>query len=259
MDNATQALESMRAAFSEADGSGLSMDDATFGRYLRARNFNVPKASKMLHETLEWRRSFGLAAMGEWKDIIAVENATGKLYVRGFDLQGRPLLYMKPVRENTRDHEGQIKHLVYNMERAVAAMDAGGQGQTKLNIIIDFDGYSSANSAPLKTSKETLAILQNHYPERLHCAYCLRSPFLVYGFFKVLTPFMDVVTRKKICMLKNNEIGLANGPLKGISRSDLEACAGGADARPFHSPTYLLGPFHLDFNAVLALAEPKQA
>jgi hypothetical protein len=220
----------------------------------------------MLQETLDWRRSFGLSTMRtEWKDTIEQENATGKLYVRGFDLAGRPIIYMKPVNENTRSHEGQIRHLVYNMERAVAAMDAGGLGQTKLSIIIDFDGYSTANSAPMKTSKETLGILQNHYPERLHCAYCLRSPVLVYGFFKVISPFIDEKTKKKICMMKNNEIGKRDGPMKDISPAVLELCAGGSESRPFNSSTYLSGAFHLDYNAVLAslcidsAAGPKQA
>ena len=36
-----EALEAMRATFSDADGSGLPMDDVTFGRYLRARCVNI--------------------------------------------------------------------------------------------------------------------------------------------------------------------------------------------------------------------------
>ena len=217
------------------------------------RNFNLAKATKMLHETVEWRRHFEIPKlMNEFKATIAVENATGKMYVRGFDKEGHALIYMKPVRENTKSHEGNIKHLVYSMERAVACMEARGEGRTKLSLVIDYDGYTNAHSPTMKTSKETLHILQNHYPERLKCAYCIRAPMVFYVFFKMVSPFIDPVTKKKISMLKNAEIGTEVCQLmKEVDASVLETCVGGTDARPFHSATYLAAPFTTDFNQVL--------
>ena len=85
----------------------------------------------MLQETIEWRKKFEMHKLHtEFKDTIAVENATGKMYVRGFDKEGAALIYMRPVNENTKDHAGNIKHLVYSMERAVACMDASHIGIT---------------------------------------------------------------------------------------------------------------------------------
>lgn len=48
-------------------------------------------------------------------DVIAKENSTGKVYVSGFDRQGRPILVMRPRKENTHDHDGNIKHTVYQV------------------------------------------------------------------------------------------------------------------------------------------------
>lgn len=207
----------------------------------------------MLQATIRWRQKMEIPKMlTEWKDTIALENATGKMYVRGFDKEGHALIYMKPVKENTHDHDGNIKHLIYSIERAVACMDSMGQGQTKLCLIIDFDHYSASHAPPMKTSKETLTILQDHYPERLHCAYCIRPPFVFYAFFKMVSPFIDPVTKKKICMLRPND--LAKDTNKLFTEADvnvLEVSAIGTDGRLFESPKYLAGPFDRDYKYIL--------
>lgn len=207
----------------------------------------------MLQETIEWRKEFEIPKLlTDFKATIALENSTGKMYVRGFDKEGRPLIYMKPVNENTKDHLGNIKHLVYTMERAVACMDAKGQGNTKLSLVIDYGGYTSSHAPPMKTSKETLSILQNHYPERLQCAYCIRAPFVFYAFFKMVSPFIDPVTKKKISMIKNAELGTpACQLMQEIDPAVLEASVGGLDKRPFDSAKYLAGPYDKDFTFIL--------
>jgi hypothetical protein len=231
-----------------------------FGNDFGGRNYNVAKATKMLEDTIKWRREFGIDNIHtEYKDTIALENSTGKMYVRGFDKEGVPLIYMKPVKENTKDHTGNIKHLVYSMERAVACMEAKGQGNTKLSLVIDYDGYTSAHAPPMKTALETLNILQSHYPERLKHAYCVRAPFMFYAFFKMVSPFIDPVTRAKICMLKNADIGNPNCKLmQDVGGDVLESCVGGKDSRPFVSSLYLAGPFEQDFRTILEREEAAQ-
>ena len=100
-----------------------------------------------------------------WRDILINENSTGKMYIRGFSKSGNAILYMRPKYENTKDHNGNMKHLVYHMERAIAVMNKQEKGVEKIVLLIDYDGYSIFNAPPMKTSMETLSILQNHYPE----------------------------------------------------------------------------------------------
>jgi hypothetical protein len=72
---------------------------------------------------------------------------------------------MKPVLENTHDHDGNMKHLVYSMEKVVACGEARkGVPNEKIILLIDYEGFSLSSGPPMKTSKETLSILQNHYP-----------------------------------------------------------------------------------------------
>lgn len=49
-------------------------------------------------------------------DVMAKENSTGKVYMSGFDKQGRPVMVMRPRNENTMDHDGNIKHMTYQVQ-----------------------------------------------------------------------------------------------------------------------------------------------
>jgi CRAL/TRIO, N-terminal domain len=104
------ALEKMRRSFPETDSNGFLLNDATFLRYLRARSFDATKSSAMLAATVKWRKDFGIADMHSksWEEILAKENSTGKMYVRGLSREGHPILYMKPKLENTNEHDGNM-------------------------------------------------------------------------------------------------------------------------------------------------------
>jgi hypothetical protein len=58
-------------------------------------------------------------------------------------------------------------------------------------LLIDYEGFSIFNAPPMKTSQETLSILQNQYPERLHRAYLIRPPFYFSIFWSLISPFID--------------------------------------------------------------------
>lgn len=151
--------------------AGLKLNDATFLRYLRARNGDNEKALHMLNNTIKWRQEFGLEHIHDdnWKTIVKKENETGKCYCRGFDKEGHVLLYMKPRYENTNDHDGNLKHLVYHLERAISALEHDNKDVEKLLLVIDYEGFSLLNAPPMKTTMATLHILQDHYPGKLIC------------------------------------------------------------------------------------------
>ena len=198
-----QALEALQSNYLEqsTDVDGLPLNQSTYLRYLRARNFNVAKSKQLLDGTIEWRKSFGLSNLHEsWSPIVADENNTGKVFVRGYDKLGHPILYMRPKLENSRNHDNNLKHLVYQLERTIACMKDEGE---KMTLIIDYEGFSLMNSPPMKTSMETLHILQNHYPERLFRAYLIRPPWIFNAFWTAISPFIDPVTKAKIVMVSD--------------------------------------------------------
>ena len=179
--------------------------DSTLCRYLRARQWNLKRALKMLVSSLRWRRATRPESI-TWEDIAA-EGASGKQYIAGRDKQGRNVLVMRPGRENTREHAGNIRFLVYTLERATwrdsPAEDPPlgsyvDHASEKLVILIDFTGWTLATAPPMKTSRETLSILQDHFPERLAVAVCYNPPWIFAVFWKAISPFIDPETYRKI-------------------------------------------------------------
>ncbi|KAI8985816.1 CRAL-TRIO domain-containing protein [Pilobolus umbonatus] len=165
----------------------------TVKRYLRARKWDYEQAKIMLEGTLAWRREYRPDQLSP--SYIKPEAETGKMYFNGFDKCGRPIWIMRPRLQNSKDIERQIKHIVYSLERGIRLMP---QNVENIAIIIDFKEASSAHNPSISTCKKFLEILGNHYPERLGVAFVVHSPWFFLATFKVISPFMDAVTKNKI-------------------------------------------------------------
>ncbi|KAI1611080.1 4-nitrophenyl phosphatase [Exophiala viscosa] len=170
-------------------------------RYLRATNWNMAQSETRLKNTLIWRREYGVEK--HTKEYISIENATGKQVILGWDNNGRTCQYLRPSKQNTERSDRQIQHLVYMLERAIDLMPAG---QETLALLINFAETKSGQGASVAQGRQTLNILQNHYPERLGRALVTNLPFYIRGFFTLITPFIDPLTREKIKF--NEDMGL---------------------------------------------------
>jgi CRAL/TRIO domain/CRAL/TRIO, N-terminal domain len=170
-------------------------------RYLRASTWNLATAEKRIENTLVWRREYGVES--HTPDYISVENETGKQLIIGWDIEGRPCQYMRPSKQNTPRGDRQIQHLVFMLERSIDMMPPG---QETLALLINFAETKSGQGATIGQGKQTLNILQNHYPERLGRALVTNVPLVIWGFFKLITPFIDPLTRQKIKF--NEDMGL---------------------------------------------------
>lgn len=171
----------------------LYCSDASISRYLRARNWNVNKAVKMLKATLKWRTEYKPEEI-RWGDI-AKEAETGKIYRASYkDKHGRPVLVMRPRCQNTKSTKGQIKYLVYCMENAILDLP---QDQEQMVWLIDFHGFSMSNIS-IKVTRETAHVLQEYYPERLGVAILYDPPKIFEPFWTVAKPFLEPKTVAKV-------------------------------------------------------------
>jgi hypothetical protein len=211
-----------------------------------------------------WRKQFGVAdllasmppvdpetAKKELSETLLLENETGKIYVRGFDHQGRAFMYMRPARENTGNEANNMKHLVWNLEKAAACTakhsSEKGTEYDKFCLLIDYDGFKLTNAPPMSTTKLTLDIVQNHYPERLYRAYFLNPPMVFRVFWNVAKAFVDPATKEKIVFC-NTKAGLKKLGDDIEDKGMLEPVAGGpSNSRLFDSKEYMHLPFDVTF------------
>jgi hypothetical protein len=64
--------------------------------------------------------------------------------------------------------------------------------------VFDLNNLSlSPNAVALAIFKATIKIDQAYYPERLHQAFFINSPWIFQGIWAVIAPFMHPVTRAK--------------------------------------------------------------
>ena len=205
------------------------LTDITILRYLRARSWDLNRAEEMLRATLVWRESVKPEEI-RW-EAIEGEAKTGKLFNMELqDREGRHVLVMRPANENTSSHEGQIKNLIYMME--TTCFQADEDESVQITILQDFVGYSLRNAPPMKTTRETLGILQNHYPERLKVSLMHAAPSMFSMLWRGISPFIDPVTYKKIVFLDKGAKGQeAMG--KHFDMDRLESAFGGKGPAAF--------------------------
>lgn len=128
------ALVQMREKFPEEN-------DETLARFLIARNGDVVKASALFECHLQWR----LENYPVLKSSCINEIAKGKVYLRGTDREGHPLLVWR-VRFNfpkERDLEEMARMVYWWFYVALSALPAD---KSKITLLMDRTGYTSENS-----------------------------------------------------------------------------------------------------------------
>ena len=185
-------------------------DDATLRRYLRAREGNISKASKMLQASLEWRRSESPQTTTCSK--CAAQPLSHNMRVVGFDEERRPVLYVSFGQAWDRfEPSFNVKHLQQCLEstedlmrRRAAAAEADPARVAPLNErwvwIVDFEGYALRDNNP--RSMILTAHLLDRYPERLHKVIMYGAPWIFNSVWRVVRRVLNEETASKVCFTR---------------------------------------------------------
>lgn len=182
------------------------------------------------------------------------ESRTGKFYARGYDREGRSILYMHPGNENSDNEDNQIKNIVYNIERACACTSKNGY--EKYVIVMNYDGWTMKIAPSMRVTKEFLHILQECYPERCWKIYVCNAPMVFRIFWNLVQPFVDPVTKAKVvfCSDKTGKEVLEND----LDMTKVEESVGGLEKqRTFDVKEYLNNPMHLSFDEKPDISPPS--
>lgn len=196
-DTILQFLNSSDHQFTFTESEQLYLTREQILRFCRATKWDLNKTKARILATLKWRRDYGVERITAAD--IEPEAVTGKQVILGFDKSQRPCLYLFPGRQNTTVSPRQVQFLVWSLERVIELMPVGVEN---LALLVNYKGSTGDKNPGIGQGREVLNILQTHYVETLGRALVINIPFFVWGFFKLITPFIDPLTREK---LKFNE------------------------------------------------------
>jgi len=169
--------------------------DGCLSRYLRARDWDVEQAYKMLKGSLDWRSTFKPHLITEAQ--VAGPMKIGTMFHTGFDKLNRPVIYVKPGAHSPNTLEERVTYVAWLMEHVASLM---GENVEQVLIIMDFSEFGKRAKSPdsRQTAQAIINILQNHYPERLGSAIVINSPWYFNLLFKMMSPFINANTKKKM-------------------------------------------------------------
>ncbi|KAK9813813.1 hypothetical protein WJX73_010598 [Symbiochloris irregularis] len=199
--------------------------DSTLKRFLRARSYDLAKASAMLKATLAWRERERPEHITF--DDIQAATVTGRVELMSDpDTSGLPVILYR-LRQKMPDlpPETQVNFLTYILESSAHVADAS-TSEGKCCWLFDMAAYDRKNSPPLAVVRECINLFQNHYPERLGKAIVYQPNWAFRMVYSLISPFLDPVTRSKIEFIStSSEEQRVEQLSKLVASSAVDACA----------------------------------
>uniref|UniRef100_A0A1J3IVA7 Random slug protein 5 n=1 Tax=Noccaea caerulescens TaxID=107243 RepID=A0A1J3IVA7_NOCCA len=193
----------MRALCDRQDPSTKDVDDLMIRRFLRARDLDIEKASTLFIKYLTWKRN--VMPKGHIPETeIANDLSHKKVCMQGHDKTGRPIVVVIGNRHNpSKGNPEEFKRfVVYTLEKICARMP---KGEEKFVTVGDLQGWGYSN-CDIRGYIAALSILQDCYPERLGKMYIVHAPYIFMTAWKVIYPFIDNNTKKKIVFVENKKL-----------------------------------------------------
>ncbi|NP_001141276.1 uncharacterized LOC100273365 [Zea mays] len=170
------------------------LTDSTVRRFLHARSWSAAQATKAVKETVKWRRQYRPDEI-RWDDIPGREHEVKRAYIADYlDKDGRTVVVTVPAIKSQISAKEQVKLLVYTLESCTAGSE---NGQESVVWIADFRGWT-LSSTPLAQSRQSMNIIQKHYPGLIAAAILFDPPKIFESFWKMLSYFIEPELEKKV-------------------------------------------------------------
>ena len=191
--------------------------DACLARYLRASRWDVAAAAKMVHATMEWRRSSRVEEV-TWDEVGAPLSRLPVFCLDVRDRYGRPVLVLRPGAVTSLADEEVVRLLEYTMEAVCNAIDKqlpqsahpprGSRADLsaeQLLLLVDGTDWSVMVPGGRTALRRCIKILSRHYPERLGAALVLHPPRLFGTMWAVVSSFLDARTAAKVNVVSTDK------------------------------------------------------
>eukprot|EP00339_Tiarina_fusa_P027394 CAMPEP_0117009758 /NCGR_PEP_ID=MMETSP0472-20121206/8771_1 /TAXON_ID=693140 ORGANISM="Tiarina fusus, Strain LIS" /NCGR_SAMPLE_ID=MMETSP0472 /ASSEMBLY_ACC=CAM_ASM_000603 /LENGTH=326 /DNA_ID=CAMNT_0004712113 /DNA_START=110 /DNA_END=1090 /DNA_ORIENTATION=+ len=194
-------------------------------RHLASKKGNVEVALEKLQNAIAFRKEHDLDGLrlcfsadkldldeetkerySLYREKLSDRMTTGRVYVCGYDKQGRSIYTIYAARTRDFEREWFLKESLYNFERALACTERETGGLEEcITVIGNYTGFQSKHAAPMSISHEFMNGLRQNYPGRVKHVFLLNTPTSFRFFWSMLKPFIGTDTRKKISFVGSSE------------------------------------------------------
>uniref|UniRef100_A0A0D9WEH5 CRAL-TRIO domain-containing protein n=1 Tax=Leersia perrieri TaxID=77586 RepID=A0A0D9WEH5_9ORYZ len=211
------------------------LSESTIRRFLRAKSWSTEQATKALKETIKWRRQCRPDTIC-WEDIHEREHEARRAYIADYlDKNGRTVFISKPAIKSKLSSKDQIKHLVYNLE--ILAMLSENEQDECVAWLTDFQGWV-LTCTPFSMVRESMHIIQNHYPGLMAVAILSNPPKIFESFWKIVRHFLEPEMNQKVKFLYTNNPESHKTVADMFDLDNLETTFGGRNKVAFDMDKY---------------------
>lgn len=190
-------------------------DDEYLVRWLRAREWDLKKAEKMLRDSLAWRSRSNIDKILEWQPPEVLKYWPGNFF--GHDKEGYPIWYELLGYADIRGLIGSATkkdlvrfklHLTEKLFQQIFPENSKKFGKRidKVVYIVDLEGVGMKHlwKPAIDVYTELIRIVEANYPETLGRAYVINAPAILPILYNVIKPLLAEYTRSKIHFLGKN-------------------------------------------------------
>ncbi|GBG00119.1 hypothetical protein Rsub_12730 [Raphidocelis subcapitata] len=204
-------IAAARAAIRDADLVGRQLEqggeegltDAQLKRWLAARGWDPARAARDLAAHAAWRAEF--VRHGRVRECeVSREIGQRKLFVQGVDYRGRAVTILKAGNHIPTANQLEVQRFYcYASDVAIAMADPERNPEGRVVFILDVGEFGLRNF-DLMGAKTLFGMMSAHYVERLSHIYFHNAGALLLQLFRLVSPFIDPVTRSKVVFLPSD-------------------------------------------------------
>ncbi|KAF9937096.1 hypothetical protein BGZ75_002341 [Mortierella antarctica] len=185
--------------------------DSLLLRFLRARKWNVTNGMNMILKAFKWRLEDDIEEVKSKSEDeldakykgFRLQMEMGKSFVHGTDKMGRPVVYInvRMHKPSDQDPKALEKFTIYVMETGRLMIQPPVETAC---LIFDMTGFSLSNM-DYNFVKFLVQCFEAYYPESLGVLVIHKAPFVFWGVWKIIEPWLDPVVASKIRFTRNDK------------------------------------------------------
>uniref|UniRef100_A0A3Q1GWI5 Motile sperm domain containing 2 n=1 Tax=Acanthochromis polyacanthus TaxID=80966 RepID=A0A3Q1GWI5_9TELE len=193
--------------YDSRDVERLQKDDALVEGYLTWRLYAVDDALKMIDESFQWRKEFGVNDLTE-STIPKWMFETGAVYLHGYDKEGNKLFWFK-VKLHVKDAKtimDKKKYVAFWLER-YAKKEPG----MPLTVVFDMTD-SGLSNIDMDFVKYVINCFKVYYPKFLSKMIIVDMPWIMNAAWKIVKSWLGPEAISKLKFASRSEVQTFIGP-----------------------------------------------